>query len=371
MIAADEPKSLVLPIFCEIAFFTEGTRYFSQLAVCQGPTIHSGGDAMKYAHLARLSIIAAGLAVACFPMSAAFAQATRTWVSGVGDDANPCSRTAPCKTFAGAISKTATGGEINCLDPGGFGGLTITKSISIICDFTEGGVLSAGPGVNGFVINIPVTSSVFLSGLDFNGAGSAQNGLRIVSGGIVHIQNSIIRNYRASNGLGMSIQPAGALQMTIANTTIADNGTGATGGGMLIQPTGAGGSARVHMRNTLVQHNSNNQIRVDTTGNTGPGISLFVEESQITGGTNGININQTTPNVTAVITDSFIALGSGTGILTAGNASVRVRVSDTTVTAWNTGLTQGGTTVINTYGNNRFDGNGALGTFTLPAIPES
>jgi len=327
---------------------------------------------MKYAHLARLSIIAAGLAAACFPISAAFAQATRTWVSGVGDDANPCSRTAPCKTFAGAISKTAAGGEINCLDPGGFGGLTITKSISIVCDYTEGGVLSAGPGVNGFVINLPLaTDTVFLSGLDFNGAGSAQNGIRIVSGGIVHIQNSIIRNYRASNGLGMSIQPAGVLQLTVTNSSIDDNGTGATGGGVLIQPTGAGGSARVTLRNMLIQNNANNQIRVDTTGNTGAGISLFVENSQIMGGVNGININQTTPNVTAVITDSFIALGNGTGILTAGNASVRVRVSDTTITAWNTGLTQGGTTVINTYGNNRFDGNGALGTFTLPAIPES
>src|SRR5688572_12202155 len=111
----------------------------------------------------------------------AAAQATRTWVSGVGDDANPCSRTAPCKTFAGAISKTATGGEINCLDPGGFGGLTIVKSISIVCDYTEGGVLSAGAGVNGFVINLPAaTDTVFLSGLDFNGAGNDQNGVRIV-----------------------------------------------------------------------------------------------------------------------------------------------------------------------------------------------
>src|SRR6201986_952393 len=61
----------------------------------------------------------------------AYAQATRTWVSGVGDDVNPCSRTAPCKTFAGAISKTAAGGEIDSLDPGGFGTVTITKSITI------------------------------------------------------------------------------------------------------------------------------------------------------------------------------------------------------------------------------------------------
>ena len=77
----------------------------------------------------------------------AFGQATRTWVSGVGDDANPCSRTAPCKTFAGAISKTANGGEINCLDPGGFGGLTITKSLTIKCHYTEGGALVAGAEV--------------------------------------------------------------------------------------------------------------------------------------------------------------------------------------------------------------------------------
>src|SRR6201987_5279563 len=71
------------------------------------------------------------LLVICLLSSAAQAQATRTWVSGVGDDANPCSRTAPCKTFAGAISKTAAGGEIDALDPGGFGGVTITKAITI------------------------------------------------------------------------------------------------------------------------------------------------------------------------------------------------------------------------------------------------
>jgi hypothetical protein len=59
------------------------------------------------------------------------AQATRTWVSGVGDDVNPCSRSAPCKTFAGAISKTADCGEIDALDPGGFGALTITKGLTI------------------------------------------------------------------------------------------------------------------------------------------------------------------------------------------------------------------------------------------------
>src|SRR3954471_11784100 len=97
------------------------------------------------------TILGAILALPLY-VGSAQAQATRTWVSGVGDDANPCSRTAPCKTFAGAISKTAAKGEINCLDPGGFGTLNITKSITVNCENTLGGVLSAG--VTGFIVNV-------------------------------------------------------------------------------------------------------------------------------------------------------------------------------------------------------------------------
>src|SRR5256714_12397057 len=105
--------------------------------------------------------------------SSAQAQATRTWVSGVGDDVNPCSRTAPCKTFAGAISKTAAGGEIDCLDPGGFGAVTITKSLLI--DGTHGSgfgsILSSGApaaiNVNDSGAN---TIVVRLHSLSINGA---------------------------------------------------------------------------------------------------------------------------------------------------------------------------------------------------------
>src|SRR3954447_23072923 len=102
--------------------------------------------------------------------SLAQAQATRTWVSGVGDDANPCSRTAPCKTFAGAISKTASPGIINCLDPGGFGAVTITKSITIDCTGTIGSILSSG--VQGIIVNAPSTAKVVLRNIDINGAGT-------------------------------------------------------------------------------------------------------------------------------------------------------------------------------------------------------
>src|SRR4051812_4853281 len=91
-----------------------------------------------------LIAIAAGFVVPLMASAPAQAQATRTWVSGVGDDVNPCSRTAPCKTFAGAISKTSAGGEINCLDPGGFGAVSPNKSITLSCEGVTGGVLASG-----------------------------------------------------------------------------------------------------------------------------------------------------------------------------------------------------------------------------------
>src|SRR5207247_6547684 len=95
------------------------------------------------------------------------AQATRTWVSGVGDDANPCSRTAPCKTFAGAISKTAAGGEISVLDPGGFGAVTITKAITLNGDGTLASILVSG--TNAIIINAAATDTVIIRNLSFEG----------------------------------------------------------------------------------------------------------------------------------------------------------------------------------------------------------
>src|SRR6476661_4531805 len=117
----------------------------------------------------RRALLACTLLALAIP-STAFGQATRTWVSGVGDDANPCSRTAPCKTFAGAISKTATNGEIDALDPAGFGAVTITKSITIDgSPTTVGGILNAG--VPGIIINA-TNGVVTLRGLSIQGAGN-------------------------------------------------------------------------------------------------------------------------------------------------------------------------------------------------------
>jgi len=145
----------------------------------------------------RILLVAIVAAAAVFQAPSAFAQATRTWVSGVGDDVNPCSRTAPCKTFAGAISKTAAGGEINTLDPGGFGAVTITKSISIISAHNAGVLLG---GSNGITVNAPAGSEVLLEGLEIEGLANTAlspglNGVRMIGSGKLTIRKCAIRNF--------------------------------------------------------------------------------------------------------------------------------------------------------------------------------
>jgi hypothetical protein len=138
--------------------------------------------------------------------SIANAQATRTWVSGVGDDANPCSRTAPCKTYAGAISKTAAGGEISTLDPGGFGAVTITKAMTINGDGTLAGILNAGS--NGVIVNAGANDVVYLRNLSINGAGTGLNGVRYLAGKALHVENCNIYgqgNNSAGNGNGIVV----------------------------------------------------------------------------------------------------------------------------------------------------------------------
>jgi len=149
--------------------------------------------------------------------STASAQATRTWVSGVGDDANPCSRTAPCKTFAGAISKTAAGGEISVLDPGGYGAVTITKSITISGVGTQASIL--GSGTNGVVINVTATDVVTLRHLQINGAGTGLNGIRFIQGGTLVVED--VRVFGFQTGIEMVTGNLG--NTMISNATFHDN----------------------------------------------------------------------------------------------------------------------------------------------------
>ncbi len=179
----------------------------------------------------------------------AHAQATRTWVSGVGDDANPCSRTAPCKTFAGAISKTAAGGEINAIDPGGFGQVTINKSITIDGAGTQASILASGS--TGVAVTAASTDIVILRNLEINGASAGTKGIYFISGGALHVENCTIFNFTGSPGYGIDFEPGAASQLFVDNTSIRNN----AGGGMLIKP-GTAGSAKVSLEDVRLENNN-------------------------------------------------------------------------------------------------------------------
>jgi hypothetical protein len=146
----------------------------------------------------RRLLLAGALLVALAPVRA-HAQATHTWISGVGDDVNPCSRTAPCRTWAGAISKTAAGGEIGTLDPGSFGAVTITKAITLDAN----GVLASTVAslTNGIIVNAGVNDHVALRNLNVNGVGDGTSpgltGVRFLGGKSLTIERSVIANFDA------------------------------------------------------------------------------------------------------------------------------------------------------------------------------
>lgn len=175
----------------------------------------------RFCQTASPFLMAAAMALGAALPATSWAQATRTWVSGVGDDVNPCSRTAPCKTFAGAISKTAAGGEISVLDPGGFGTSTITKSITIDGGGQLASILAAA--TNGININAPAGSKVVLRNLSINGAGSTTglNGVNVISAGVVQLRNVHIENFSQAG-----VKVAAASQVEIFNSTMHNTGVG-------------------------------------------------------------------------------------------------------------------------------------------------
>jgi hypothetical protein len=229
--------------------------------------------------------------------------ATRTWVSGVGDDANPGSRTAPCKTFAGAISKTGNPGEIDCLDPGGFGAVTITKSITLDGTGTFGSILSSG--TSGVIIN-GAGINVTLRGLSINGVAGGLSGVRIVNANNVHIIDCVIFGFNGGVARGVDdVRTAGG-RLFIVNTVIRD----CAQQGVQIKPTSganailgfldrvtltgnatgllAGAGSRVVISNALVSGNSVNGLFANTTvGLSGPEINA--EHCVIVANGNGLN----------------------------------------------------------------------------------
>ena len=252
-------------------------------------------------------------AVACFLLASAVqAQATRTWVSGVGDDANPCSRTAPCKTFAGAISKTATGGEISVLDPGNFGAVTVTKSITLSGDGTLASILNSGS--SGVVVSAACAPcDVRLRNLSFFGVGTGLQGVNFLGAGSLSMENITIE---AQSGNGVNIAANGTVNAVLRNVSIRGVSAG-------VQVATSVGLARVLLDGVHVQQAA-------------AGVS--VDANSV------VDINRSSFNFTI------------TGILSSVASSI-VRLSDSTVSMNTTGLSATAGGQIISYNNNRLRGN--------------
>ena len=263
----------------------------------------------------RFTINALAIAIFTFAFaSMAQAQATRTWVSGVGDDANPCSRTAPCKTFAGAISKTATNGEIDALDPAGFGAINITKGITI--DGTTGqgfgGILAAN--TTGVIVNEPGTNPVILRNLSINGAGTTTgSGIRYLAGKALIVEGVQIFGF---------------------------TGTGSVGRGISVELTAD--ARNFSVRNTTIQ-NCTNGIRIATSSGIVQGNIHNVNIDQPAGGVPNFGI-ELAGGAIAVIRDSYITRYQ-TGINITGASPAGAIVLGTTIFNTTTAVNAGATTV--------------------------
>jgi hypothetical protein len=299
------------------------------------------------------SVLLGTLFVVGLAIAPAHAQATRTWISGVGDDANPCSRTAPCKTFAGAISKTAAGGEIDALDPGGFGALTITKAITL--DGGGGQVASIlTSGTPGITIAAATTDIVIIRNMRFDGivqTGSGGTlGINIVTAARVVIEKCDIFGFSSA---GINAAPSsGTLALKVQETTLNNNG-----GGITIKPTG-GATVNASIERTHVDANGGGGVRVDGTGG-GPSNVAITDSSISLNTSNAMNaVSGPSGNVKVDLTRVVVANNGGNALQssnsTGGTSMVTVGQSmlSNNATAWNIV----GTGQLLSFGNNQVTG---------------
>lgn len=300
-------------------------------------------------------VACAGLSLGC--MTSANAQATRTWISGVGDDANPCSRTAPCKTFAGAISKTAAFGEIDCLDPGGFGAVTITKSMTIDCaggmSGQAGGILSAGTA--GIIINLtaPTASDrVIIRNLVINGHTTGLQGIRLVNGSSVTIEHVMVTGVGASSTAALDLRSSSPAELFLRDVEVHN-------------PLAAGihlANASATLDNVFVSNAGGNGLHV----NDGTIVNV-VNSSFVGNAAKGVFVFASSAASEVNIENTLVARNAFEGIFV-NQAMATVRLSNSSILNNTVAVQANNSAMIVSFGNNRIAGNTMPGTL-LSMVP--
>ncbi len=287
----------------------------------------------------------------------------QTFVSAtLGSDSNPCTRMSPCLTFAAALAQTTAGGEIDVLDPGDFGPVTITKAISINSDGSGVAGAIAASGTSGIVVNAGANDLVNLRGLTFDGVNaSGTSGVVFTSGARLHIENCVLQGFTIS---GITFSPgagsAATTQLVAQNTTILNNATG-----ILIQPTG-GIAANAVLRWLRITGNTGEGLRVDGTGGSGTINASIADSAASFNASNGIDAvsgpGKTTVSVMRVVAASNGSAGIQSNQTSGGIASVTVGSSQLHGNA--IGIQATGGASLLSYANNQVTDNASNGSFT-------
>jgi hypothetical protein len=288
--------------------------------------------------------IAATLFAALLNAAPASAQ-SRTWISGTGDDTDPCSRTAPCKTISGAYSKTASGGTITCLDSGGWGTAVISKSITIDCTGTTGGVLVTG-GTTGLTINGDGIN-VIIRGLAMSGSSGLSTGINFLNAASLHVEDSAFMGF----GRGLVFAPPTGIsaKLTITNSTFSNNGDGIN-----IAPTSTG-VAKVTLDRVSVDNNGTNGLETFT--GTGGRVHIAIKDGSFSGnGANGIVVNSGGGPIQVVMDGTVVAGNVSLGVHAQG-ANALVFMCCSTFTGNDTGWSVTSGAGLFTYGNNNNNAN--------------
>jgi hypothetical protein len=305
----------------------------------------------------RASLLAAMAVTALFAFApqGAQAQATRTFVSGAGDDTKPCSRTAPCKTFAAAIGKTAAGGEINCVDSGPFGAFfSIHKSLSIVCDDVRAEVLV----VNNDAITISAAASddVLLSGLHIRGVLTSFSGVRILQARSVAIQKSTIRGFAVAGINVVPSVPGATTRLQATDTIIAEN----PGVGVRVKPA-SGASAKVTLSDVTVSGGGAEGVLFDASATTGS-VKGLVRDSVVSGNATTGVAAVSNGAAAAVLVERTAVFDNVTGV-SAWGAGAALRFTSSDLTANGTAVSQANSGVVQSFTTSSVIGNGAVGSF--------
>ncbi|MBV8568480.1 MAG: hypothetical protein JO273_23815 [Methylobacteriaceae bacterium] len=287
----------------------------------------------------------------------------QTWVSGTGNNANPCTRALPCLTFAGAFAVTPAGGEIKCVDPGPYFGLTITRAVTIDCEGVEGGVLGQ------ILVNAGASDVVNLRGLDINAFGNDvfSNGIEFVGGAALHVQNCVVRNYigNSPHGWGIRFAPTTAAELFVSDTVLSNNGstTIADGGAILINAP-PGSTSKVTLNRVEAQGNFFG-IKADGSAAAGGVINMTIRDSVSSGnaanGIVGLTASSGGAAVVMMVDRSASSHNGGFGIIAAGPLTfIRVGNSSIAGNATGVGTLSGGTLL--SFKTNQIRGNSADGT---------